>query len=112
MASSSCRRHSNRRCKRATKASASYVKICAYCGVTRPRILTPAGKEMEVGTGCGPLPWGRRRYGARTRDIHCFEIGRAHDLQVFHVRRIVEEIMRDAGPLVDTIACGDQRFFI
>src|SRR5450830_1060822 len=57
-------------------------------------------------------PWRWWRYRTRCRHIDGGEIGRTDNFQIFHVGRIVEQEMHDAGALVYAVAGFHQRHLI
>jgi hypothetical protein len=64
-----------------------------------------AGRQNPGRSGPGRY----RRHGAWTFNIDRAEVRRPGDLQIFHVLRIIEQIMDDAGTLMNAIACLNQR---
>ena len=57
----------------------------------------------------GQSPAGHR---AGPVDVDGLEVRRADDLEVFHVGRVVEQVVHDARPLVHAVAGRDQRLLV
>ena len=53
-------------------------------------------------------PRRRRRHRARAFDLDRLEVRRPDHLQVFHVRRVVEQVVGDPRPLMHAVAGGNQ----
>lgn len=60
----------------------------------------------------GLWPWRGAWYGAGTLNTDAFEVGRAHDFEVFHILRVVEEEVADTGRLMNAVTRRHQRFLI
>src|SRR5437762_6745134 len=72
------------------------------------RSAAASGRRQRLiprGTTWRSLPGGRRRHFVDgRRHVDGLEIGRADDLEVLYVFRVVVQVMRDAWPLVADVA--------
>jgi hypothetical protein len=81
----------------------------------RKGVLDVRGRRLgalRIGGGRRGLPRRDRRDLADRVDRDCLEVRGTDDLQVFHVRRIVEQVVPDARALMHGISGRHQRFLV